>query len=42
MTKVRSKQKVKVKALGQKGHTAQEIVEFDPDWAFPDCSSILN
>ena len=24
------------------GHTAQKIVEFDPDWAFPDCNSSLN
>ena len=24
------------------GHTALKIVEFDPDWAFPDCNSILN
>ena len=24
------------------GHTALEIVEFDPDWAFPDCNSSLN
>ena len=24
------------------GHTALKIVEFDPDWAFPDCSSSLN
>ena len=23
-------------------HTALKIVEFDPDWAFPDCNSILN
>ena len=24
------------------GHTALQIVEFDPDWAFPDCNSSLN
>ena len=24
------------------GHTALKIVEFDPDWAFPDCKSSLN
>ena len=24
------------------GHTALEIAEFDPDWAFPDCNSSLN
>ena len=24
------------------GHTALKIVEFDPDWAFPDCNSSLN
>ena len=24
------------------GHTAKKIVEFDPDWAFPDCNSSLN
>ena len=24
------------------GHTALKIVEFDPNWAFPDCSSSLN
>ena len=24
------------------GHTALEIVEFDPNWAFPDCNSSLN
>ena len=24
------------------GHTALKIVKFDPDWAFPDCNSILN
>ena len=24
------------------GHTAQKIVEFDPNWAFPGCNSILN
>ena len=24
------------------GHTALKIVEFDPDWSFPDCNSILN
>ena len=23
-------------------HTVQKIVEFDPDWAFPDCNSSLN
>ena len=23
-------------------HTALKIVEFDPDWAFPDCNSSLN
>ena len=24
------------------GHTAQKIVDFDPNWAFPDCNSNLN
>ena len=24
------------------GHTALKIVEFDPDWAFPNCNSSLN
>ena len=24
------------------GHTAQKIVDFDPNWAFPDCNSSLN
>ena len=24
------------------GHTAAKIVEFDPDWAFPDCNSSFN
>ena len=24
------------------GHTALKIVEFDPDWAFPDCNTRLN
>ena len=24
------------------GHTALKNVEFDPDWAFPDCNSSLN
>ena len=24
------------------GHKALKIVEFDPNWAFPDCNSILN
>ena len=24
------------------GHTALKIVEFDPNWAFPDCNSKLN
>ena len=24
------------------GHKALKIVEFDPNWAFPDCSSSLN
>ena len=24
------------------GHTAPKSVEFDPDWAFPDCNSSLN
>ena len=24
------------------GQTALKIVEFDPDWAFPDCNSGLN
>ena len=24
------------------GHTAIKIVEFDPDWAFPDCNSRMN
>ena len=24
------------------GHTAQKIIEFDPDWAVSDCNSSLN
>ena len=24
------------------GHTALKIIEFDPDWVFPDCNSSLN
>ena len=24
------------------GHTAQKIIDFDPNWAFPDCNSSLN
>ena len=24
------------------GHTAQKIIDFDPNWAFPDCDSSLN
>ena len=24
------------------GHTALKIIEFDPDWSFPDCNSSLN
>ena len=24
------------------GHTTKKIVDFDPNWAFPDCNSILN
>ena len=24
------------------GHTVKKIVEFDPNWAFPDCTSSLN
>ena len=24
------------------GHTAHKIVDFDPNWAFPDCNSSLN
>ena len=24
------------------GHTAQKIIDFDPNWAFPDCNSCLN
>ena len=24
------------------GHTAKKIVDFDPNWAFPDCKSSLN
>ena len=24
------------------GHTAKKIVDFDPNWAFPDCNSSLN
>ena len=24
------------------GHTAKKIVNFDPNWAFPDCNSSLN
>ena len=24
------------------GHTAKKIVEFDPNWAFPECNSSLN
>ena len=39
MTKVTSMQKVKVK--GQ-GHRGKKIVEFYPNWAFPDCNSSLN
>ena len=29
-------------SLKFQGHTALKIVEFDPDWAFPDCNSSLN
>ena len=25
-----------------RGHTAKKIVDFDPNWAFPDCKSSLN
>ena len=25
-----------------RGHTAQKIVDFDPNWAFPDCNLSLN
>ena len=28
--------------LNFQGHTALKIVEFDPNWAFPDCNSSLN
>ena len=24
------------------GHTGQKIANFDPNWGFPDCNSILN
>ena len=24
------------------GHTGQKIVDFDPNWTFPDCNSSLN
>ena len=24
------------------GHTAQKIIDFNPNWAFPDCNSSLN
>ena len=24
------------------GHTAEKIVDFDPNWAFPDCNSSFN
>ena len=24
------------------GHMAQKIIEFDPDWVYPDCNSSLN
>ena len=24
------------------GHMAKKIVDFDPNWAFPDCNSSLN
>ena len=24
------------------GHTAKKIIDFDPNWAFPDCNSSLN
>ena len=24
------------------GHTAKKMIEFDPNWAFPDCNSSLN
>ena len=40
MTKVTSMQKVKVRGQGHRGK--KKIVEFDPDWAFPDCNSSLN
>ena len=26
----------------RQGHRGKKIVEFDPDWAFPDCNSSLN
>ena len=28
--------------LKLQGHTALKIVDFDPNWAFPDCISSLN
>ena len=28
--------------VNRQGHTALKIVEFDPDWAFPDCNSSSN
>ena len=29
-------------SLKFQGHTAKKIVEFDPNWAFPDCNSSFN
>ena len=29
-------------SVNLQGHTALKIVEFDPNWAFPDCNSSLN
>ena len=29
-------------SLKLQGHMAQKIIDFDPNWAFPDCNSSLN
>ena len=29
-------------SVKNQGHTALKIIEFDPNWAFPDCNSSLN
>ena len=29
-------------SVKNQGHTALKIIEFDPNWPFPDCNSILN